>query len=104
MGAQLSVVDKEFDIVKEYVYINTKILREIITTSQEQSFDCLSYIHSHANTLFNNEQIKEIKKELAILNSFEFDQEVKEALQKIQESVELADKYPPLYLLFDGDY
>lgn len=103
MGAILSVVNDNFIKEKEYGYIKDSILESVIEKSQDQSFDCLSYVLIYENTLFNSLQMDEIKKELVILSGCFDDQEILEILLNIEKAIDFAKKDPPLYLLFEGD-
>ncbi|WP_419657647.1 uncharacterized protein Dvar_67970 [Desulfosarcina variabilis str. Montpellier] len=103
MGAILSVIDDDFQKIKNYGYIEDKFLTTITKIADDNSCICLSYILGFENTVFNSAQMEDIIAELKKIYPFFNDDKTIKILDNIKAAIDFALKDPPLYLLFEGD-
>ncbi len=94
----LLVVDELGYPEKNFGIIDHVELSKIVQVAENNDFDCLSFISFESDTIFNPEQMAQIKKEIKILKKH---QEINsDLLNKIHEAIKFGFSDDCLYLKF----
>ncbi len=89
------------EIIKEIGSIEDNDLIELTDIAKDKNLRCLSLIDFVGDTILNQKQVKELKKEIEILQNEP--QINKKILQIIVIAIEEALKAPQLYFMFNGE-
>lgn len=97
----LLIIDELNNIEKNFGMINKNKISKIVDFSKKYNFDCLGFIDLELDTIFNEEQMRIIKRELEILQKNKIvDQNT---INLINESVDFGISENYLYLRFHNE-
>ena len=94
-------MDEFYRIEKFLGFVSEEKLKNIVVYAQEKEMSCLSFISTSEDTIFNQKQAFEIKKEIKQLKSYGclFDEKI---IQNIQNGIEEIIETGFSYLLFEA--
>ena len=96
----LLVIDELNEVEKNYGEIDREQITNIINFSKEHNFECLGSVDLKLDTIFNEEQMGEVKKELEIIQQNQIaDQKI---INLIKEAIDFGTLDNYLYLRFQN--